>query len=90
MDRIDQAAATVAEVAMRAAADYMRQRDLTYTTERGEAICARMRGLFSERLDGMMAEARAALDARMPEAAVATLLASAKLVGIQAAVEVTA
>lgn len=89
-ERVEAAARSISEVSMRAAAQYLRQREIPYTAERGEAICARMRALFGARLDGMMAEATAALEARMPEAAVATLLASARLVGIQSAIEVTA
>jgi hypothetical protein len=84
MSPLDRLAHTAAQIAMQAAADYIRAHNLTPDLDR---LVEALRRAVKLRLFEAMDDARAALDAHMDALAEATFAASMRLAGIEAAKE---
>ena len=81
---IDSLGTIAAEVAMKAAADYMRVNRIASTEANITAVVDALRVTCKEAVGPALDDAKAAIDAGMPDVAQATFLASIRLAGIAA------
>lgn len=81
---IDRLGTIGAEVAMKAAADYMRAKGIVWTDAVITAVTDALRVTCKAAVGPALDDAKAAFEAGMPDAAQATFLASMRLAGIEA------